>query len=182
MQTPYCTASSAGAREAVEIVCVCLVSRVSLEFLRMRCVALLEGFLRTHLVCLAACLCLPMAALGQIDYDRHVIFDNSLADGSWYYSQSNVVGPSEFDRAGSKLPVDGNHYLTPPNALRLKWSSATGGDWNVTLDVRARYGRVEFAGSALRMWCYAEDAISAEQSPRIMLRTQSSRHSRHSLI
>jgi hypothetical protein len=42
-------------------------------------------------------------------------------------------------------------------------------DWNVTLDVRGRYGRVKFAGSALRMWCYTEDAIPTTQAPRIML-------------
>ncbi len=125
--------------------------------------------MRTRLVCLAACLCLPLAAFAQFDYDRHVVFDNSLADGSWYHSHGRVVAPSELDQVGGKIPVDGNHYLTPPNALRLKWRSASGGDWSVTLDVRARYGNVEFAGSSLRMWCYAEDAISAEQAPWIML-------------
>jgi hypothetical protein len=112
--------------------------------------------MRTRLVCLAAWLCFPFVAFAQVDYDRHVVFDNSLADGSWYYSHSRVVAPSELDQADGKLPVDGNHYLTPPNALRLKWRSATGGDWSVTLDVRGRYGRVEFAGSHLRMWCYSD--------------------------
>jgi exo beta-1,2-glucooligosaccharide sophorohydrolase (non-reducing end) len=109
------------------------------------------------------------AAPAQVDYDRHVVFDNSLADGSWYYNHSHVVAPSELDQADGKIPVDGDHFLTPPNALRVKWRSATGGDWSVSLDVRGRYGRVEFAGSSLRMWCYAQDAISAEQAPRIAL-------------
>jgi hypothetical protein len=98
-----------------------------------------------------------------------VVFDNSLADGSWYYSHSHVVPPSELDQADGKIPVDGDHFLTPPNAPRVKWRSATGGVWSVSLDVRGRYGRVEFAGSSLRMWCYAQDAISAEQAPRIAL-------------
>ncbi len=125
--------------------------------------------MRICLVCLIICLFFPAGVLAQVDYDRHVVFDNSLPDGSWYYSRTHVVAPSELDQTDGKLPVDGNHYLTPPNALRLKWRSATGGDWNITLDVRARYGRVEFAGSILRMWCYTEEPISAEQSPRIML-------------
>jgi hypothetical protein len=73
------------------------------------------------------------------------------------------------DLVDGKVPVDGSHYLTPSSALRLNWRSATGGDWSVTLDMRGRYGRVKFAGSALRMWCYAEEAISADQAPRIML-------------
>jgi hypothetical protein len=30
---------------------------------------------------------------------------------------------------------DGDHFLTPPNAPRVKWRSATGGDWSVSLDV-----------------------------------------------
>ena len=109
--------------------------------------------MRTRQVRLVAWLCFPFAAFAHIDYDRHVVFDNSLADGSWHYGRSHVVGPSELDLVDGKLPVDGRHYLTltPPNALRLNCRSATGGDWNVTLDVRGRYGRVKFAGSALRM-------------------------------
>jgi hypothetical protein len=33
-----------------------------------------------------------------------VVFDNSLADGSWYYSHSHVVPPSELDQADGKIP------------------------------------------------------------------------------
>ncbi len=40
--------------------------------------------MRACLVCLAAWLYFPVAAFGQIDYDRHVIFDHSHEDGSWY--------------------------------------------------------------------------------------------------
>ena len=69
----------------------------------------------------------------------------------WHYSRSDVAGPSELDLVDGKLPVEGSHYLTPPNALWLNWRSATGGDWNVTLDARGRYGGVKFAGSALRV-------------------------------
>lgn len=83
--------------------------------------------MRTHLVCLAL-----WAALAQVDYDRHVVFDNSLANGSWYYSHSHVVAPSELDQADGKIPVDGDHFLTPPNALRLKaWTCGDGTPgWN----------------------------------------------------
>jgi hypothetical protein len=54
--------------------------------------------MRTRLVCLAACLCFPLAAFAQFDYDRHVVFDNSLADGSWYLQprpsrSSQRIGP-----------------------------------------------------------------------------------------
>jgi hypothetical protein len=90
----------------------------------MRCVYP-EGFTRACLACLAAWLYFPFEALGQIDY-VDVIFDNSLADGSWYYIPGHVVGPSELDLDG-KLPVDGRHYLTPPHALRLNWRSARAG-------------------------------------------------------
>ncbi len=71
---------------------------------------------------------LPSGPLAQVDCDRHVVFDNSLADGSWYYSHCHVVAPSELDQADGNIPVDGDHFLTPPNALRVKWRSATGGE------------------------------------------------------
>ncbi len=41
--------------------------------------------------------------------------------------------------------------------------------WGATLNVRARYGRVEFSGDTLSFWCYAEEPLTAEQSPRIYL-------------
>ncbi len=125
--------------------------------------------MKGHRAFLAVWLCFPLAAFAQIDYDRHVVFDNSLPDRSWYYSHTYLIAPSELDQVDGRIPVEQGHYLTAPNALRLKWRSATGGDWSVTLDVRTRYGRVEFAGSALRFWCFAEEAISPEQSPRILL-------------
>ena len=131
------------------------------------------------------CLCFPFAAFAHIDYDRHVVFDNSLVDGSWHYSRSHVVGPSELDLVDGKLPVDGSHYLTltPPNALRLNWRSATGGDWNVTLDVRGRYGRVKFArlGVAnvmLRRRRYFRPPGAADHAERL----RSTWHSRYSAI
>ena len=77
--------------------------------------------MRTRLVRMVVLVCFPFAPFAQTGYDGHVVFDNSLADGSWHYSGSHVAGPSELDPLDGKLPVDGNHYLTPPNALRLNW-------------------------------------------------------------
>lgn len=123
----------------------------------------------SSLLRLALLFAVPAVAAAQMDYDRHVVFDNSLPDGSFYYSTTERVAPSEFDTKDGKLPVDAVHYFTPPNALRLKWLSAEGGDWGVTLNVRARYGRVEFSGKALSFWCYAEEPLTKEYAPRIYL-------------
>jgi hypothetical protein len=146
-----------------------VASRVSLEFSRMRYVYPPGGFTRACPACLAAWLYFPFAALGPVDYDRHVIFDNSLADGSRYHSRSHVVGPSELDLVDGNLPVDGSHYLTPPNALRLNWRSATGGDCSVIPDVRGRYGRVEFPRLRFAYLVLRRRCISPEQAPRISL-------------
>ena len=86
--------------------------------------------MRTRLVCLAAWLCFPVAAFGQIDYDRHVIFDNSHEDARGT-SGARSVQRMDGER---RLPVDGSHYQTPTNPLWLNWRSATGGDWTATLD------------------------------------------------
>lgn len=122
---------------------------------------------------LAAFLLFPFLCVAQIPYDRHVVFDNSLSDRSFYYSRTYQVAPSELDRLDAKLPVEDHHYFTPPNSLRLKWRSATGGDWSVTLNVGVRYGRVGYSGNTLSFWCYAEEPLSAGQSPRIFLRDSS---------
>jgi len=114
-------------------------------------------------------LLLPFASHAQVDYDRHVAFDNSLTHGSYYYSLGSVVAPSELELDHYKIPVEENHSVTPPNSLRLKWRSKTGGDWAMTLLVRPRYSISEFTGKNLFLWCYATEDLPAIASPRIYL-------------
>lgn len=112
---------------------------------------------------------ISLSVLAQ-SYDRHTAFDNSLPSGSLYGSRAESVAPSRLDVVDGKLPVDETHFISPPNALRLKWQSATGGDWNVALEVRTGYGRVDFEGDSLFFWCYSETEITRDESPRILLR------------
>src|SRR5262245_61511578 len=60
-------------------------------------------------------------------YDRHVFFETSAADSSYYHSSATAVAPSELEIVNDKLPVDSRHFVSPPNGLRLKWKSAFGG-------------------------------------------------------
>lgn len=116
-----------------------------------------------------ALLLFPSATLAQIDYNHHVLFSNSVAEKSFYYSQTSVVAPSELEQVNAKLPVDLTHYFTPPNALKLKWRSTSAGDWRVSLNLGGQYGRADFYGNTLSFWCYSEEGISPEDSPRIFL-------------
>jgi exo beta-1,2-glucooligosaccharide sophorohydrolase (non-reducing end) len=110
-----------------------------------------------------------VCSLAQIDYDRHVAFDNSVTAEAFYYSHGSSIAPSELELAHDKFPVEQNHAVTPPNSLRLKWRSRTGGGWTMELQVHTRYGMPEFSGSNLYAWCYSEEGLSAAASPRIYL-------------
>ncbi len=106
-------------------------------------------------------------------YDRHVVFDNSPADGSYYQSEGMVTPPSRLEMSDYKLPVDTNHFKSPPNSLRLKWTSVPGGDWQMKIKSAERYGRnVVFDGDTLSLWCYSDTEISPAESPRIALQDQ----------
>lgn len=106
-------------------------------------------------------------------YDRHVIFDNSLPDGSYETSNSYLVAPSTLETHNSKFPVDQEHFVSPPNGLRLKWQSAPGGDWRMTIEISRRYARpFEFEGDSLTFWCYADSEITERNSPRLFLQDE----------
>ncbi|MER3453530.1 MAG: hypothetical protein C4344_07930 [Acidimicrobiia bacterium] len=109
------------------------------------------------------------SAFAQIDYDRHVAFDNSLTDDNYYYSEGSFVAPSELELAKGKIPVEATRHVTPPNSLRLKWRSRSGGDWHVALKLERFYRRAEFSGGELSFWCYSETELRADQSPLIYL-------------
>jgi len=69
-----------------------------------------------------------------------------------------------------KFPVDTNHFSSPPNSLRLKWTSAPGGDWQMKLKSAMRYGRdLAFEGDTLSFWCYSETEMPPDESPWITL-------------
>jgi len=66
--------------------------------------------------------------------------------------------PSELELDRLKIPVEENHSVTPPNSLRLKWRSKTGGDWSMILYARPRYTTSGFSGKNIFVWCYARKA------------------------
>lgn len=104
-------------------------------------------------------------------HERHVYFETSAADRSYYHSEASVVAPSTLEIADGRFPVDAQRFVSPPNALRLKWRSAPGGDWRMTLKAPTRYGRrFEFQGDALSFWCYCEEELRPDDAPRIGLR------------
>jgi exo beta-1,2-glucooligosaccharide sophorohydrolase (non-reducing end) len=102
-----------------------------------------------NVVLIALTMLTPRACFAQWDYDRHVIFDNSLPDRSYYRSHGSFVSPSELELVDGKLPVEERHCVTPPNCLRLKWRSQRGGDWRLSLDLRKHWGGLDFSGAGL---------------------------------
>ena len=97
-------------------------------------------------------------------------FDNSVSPRSFYYSEGMTVAPSELELVSNKTPVDQSHSVSPPNSLRLNWTSRSGGDWVMSLKVRARYGTADFSGANLYLWCYSDTELSADESPLIYLK------------
>jgi hypothetical protein len=102
---------------------------------------------------------------------QQAFFETSAADRSYYHSEASAVAPSELEIADGKCPVEAGRFVSPPNALRLRWRSASGGDWRAAIMAANHYGRRhDFAGDALTLWCYALDDIPVQASPRIALR------------
>src|SRR5439155_26117620 len=79
---------------------------------------------------LAALLLSAGSAQAQTAHDRHVFFERSLTDTTYYSSDARAIVPSTLDAVRGKLPVETVHVLTPPNALRLAWTSRPGGTWH----------------------------------------------------
>ena len=111
------------------------------------------------------------AASTGVVYDDHVIFDFSPSDSGYDASDSYLVPPSTLETSDGKFPVDSKHFVSPPNALRLRWRSASGGDWQMILKVRRRHTRPRsFQGSSLVFWCFSDSELTAAASPLIYLR------------
>lgn len=129
----------------------------------MKCLGVLAGVIAMGLG----------AARPETFYDRHVFFDNSIPvpDRSYYRSQGWAIAPSKLELVDDKFPVDTNHFMSPPNGLRLKWKSAPGGDWRIRLYSAKNYDRQNrvFEGDTISFWCFSETEMSPNESPRMTL-------------
>lgn len=134
----------------------------------------LESFQRTcfvgvaHLLLCLAIFC-PFSRADS-EYYHHVIFDNSLESDAYYYSDGKASLPSTLELRHGRLPVSHNLFHTPPNAVRLNWSSMKDGGWEASLHaINFRNREINFEGDTLFFWCFSEKEIAAADLPQIRL-------------
>ncbi|MHB1688327.1 MAG: glucoamylase family protein [Ignavibacteriaceae bacterium] len=109
-------------------------------------------------------------SLPQSSYDNHVFFDNSLTDTAYYYSAGEVIKPSGLETIRGKIPVGNKIFFTPPNCLKLKWVSRTGGDWYMKINADRWRGRdISFIGDTLKMDFFSHKEIPGEVLPSISI-------------
>ena len=112
-------------------------------------------------------------ANAQTGYYTHVIFDNAIGTGSYFYSHADAIAPSRIEEQHGRLPIDTKTFKTPPNALRLSWQSEPDGGWQASIrlvNFRNRYPQM--IGNALFLWCYSPDEIQAADLPDFVLSTE----------
>ena len=108
----------------------------------------------------------PVRAAAPV-HEQHVIFENSAADDAHFHSEGSFIAPSSLDLTRAKFPVSSEKFVSPPNGLRLKWKSASGGDWRMTLNRPSRIGaELEMQGDTLYLWCYSDEEITRRRSRR----------------
>jgi hypothetical protein len=115
----------------------------------------------------------PVLASAQTVYYRHIVFDNAIGSGPYFYSHAQSVAPSQIEEINYRLPIETKFFKTPPNALRLAWQSEPGGGWDASIHLinfRNRYPAM--IGSDLFLWCYSPEGISAADMPDFVLSTE----------
>jgi hypothetical protein len=131
-----------------------------------------------YLAILLAVIFAPLLTADTLYY-RHVFFDNSLEYDAYFYSSGNISAPSSLALIHGKLPVETKLFYTPPNALRLEWTSARNGGWDARIDVmRFRDREISFIGGNLFFWCYSPDSIAGRALPEIRIIDTNSQFSR----
>lgn len=104
----------------------------------------------------------------QNAWDRHVYWERSLSNNRYFDSEAEVFAPSTLALVAGKLPVSTERFVSPPNALKLAWTSARGGFWRVNLRPPAFRNRINrFEGKWLCMQLFAEQPIPASALPLI---------------
>src|SRR5580658_5805252 len=115
-------------------------------------------------------LVVAVSVRADTEYYRHVFFDNSLTPDSYFYSAGKATAPSLLTLLDSKLPVETRAFFTPPNALRLEWTSQPGGSWVAQIGVvKFRNREIRFDGDVLSFWCFAPRPIRSAALPLVRI-------------
>jgi len=110
------------------------------------------------------------AARAQSGRDRHIFFDSGLGGPSYFSSGVEVIAPSTLAGIDGRLPLTRERFVSPPEALRIAWTSAQGGYWKATIKLpRWRNNAAKFEGDTLSMMLYTPTAIPPEAMPMLGL-------------
>jgi hypothetical protein len=106
----------------------------------------------------------------QTSYYRHTFFDNGPRTTTYFCSVGKAVEPSTLEVRDKKLPLDSGVFFTPPNSLRISWTSKVGGSWAAQIKVlEFRDREILFEGDTLSFWLYSEEGIAASALPGLRL-------------
>jgi exo beta-1,2-glucooligosaccharide sophorohydrolase (non-reducing end) len=130
--------------------------------------------MKAHRVLFVAAIALLVAhravpAAAAFDHDKHVVFATSASQRAYHHSEASAVAPSRVDAASGKLPVERDGCFTPPNCLRLRWRSSSGGTWQAVLKTEKHWGSVPASGDTLSFWARSREGLAAGASPHVQL-------------
>lgn len=115
-------------------------------------------------------LCLWVIGPAVADTYPEVLFENSVLDGNYVYSQVHYEGSSWVENVAGKLPISDSVFFTPGNALSLKYTTARDGNWQVTISFSdvSRYYRPE-RNDRLTFRLFAASGGAMESLPRLAI-------------
>ncbi len=120
------------------------------------------------LVPLLAAAFVATAARADQHFSDEVFFDTSLARASYPYSAGQGTGGSALALVDGKLPATAERFVSGPNALRLAWTSAPGGNWSAEIrSYRWRNRPARWAGTTLYAWAWSDTALPAAALPQV---------------
>ncbi|MDE2252180.1 MAG: hypothetical protein KGL25_12345 [Gammaproteobacteria bacterium] len=122
------------------------------------------------LAILVPALAVTPALPAQDTYYRHAFFDNSQQHDFYWNSTAQAAAPSTLEQQQRKLPVETRWFLSPPNAIRLQWTSQAGGGWDAEIHLVNFPNRYpQLSGQYLYFWLYSPAAIAAADLPEFLL-------------
>lgn len=111
--------------------------------------------------------------------DRHMLFTNAPTNtGGYSHTKTMSVAPSTLEVTDGRVPIATDRFVSPPNALKLHWKSATGGDWNVKLSQPGRdWRKFGLIGDTLAFWCWSDTELTELNSPLLFMQEPEGRGS-----